>query len=169
RALFLAAPPLFPAAVESALKVQELSGGRIVCQAETPLGLRHGPMAVIGDSSWVILFFSGDGYRRAYELDILAALRAKRLGARRILIGERAALNAAGVGEGELALPLDPDGALAGVPDHRRVPVAVIAGQLIGLFAALTLGLTPDDPGGGVIHRVVQGVRIHPLEGGGGR
>jgi tagatose-6-phosphate ketose/aldose isomerase len=48
------------------------------------------------------------------------------------------------------------------VPDNLAPPAYVIVGQLLGLFTSLQLGLSPDDPSpSGVIHRVVEGVRVY--------
>ena len=50
----------------------------------------------------------------------------------------------------------------AEVPDALAPPAYVIAGQLLGLFTSLHLGLSPDDPSpSGVIHRVVEGVTVY--------
>lgn len=161
RAVFVASPPLLAAAVESALKVQELTGGQVICQAETTLGLRHGPMAAIDGETLLVLYLSTDCYRRLYEADLLQELREKRLGLRRVLVGAAPAAEVAPAIDEEF-LAADPEGILADMPDWRRVALYVIAGQLLGLFKACELGLSPDNPGRGVIHRVVQGVRIHP-------
>jgi tagatose-6-phosphate ketose/aldose isomerase len=53
RGCFVGAGALRAVADESALKVVELSAGKVTTMSETPLGLRHGPMsAVDGDTLW---------------------------------------------------------------------------------------------------------------------
>jgi tagatose-6-phosphate ketose/aldose isomerase len=48
------------------------------------------------------------------------------------------------------------------IPDFYRPIIDVTVGQLFGLFKSLELGLKPDDPSkGGVINRVVKGVKIY--------
>jgi hypothetical protein len=55
----------------------------------------------------------------------------------------------------------DPDGRLA-LPAEYAPPVQVIAGQLLALFHSLALGLKPDNPSeAGIIHRVVEGVKVY--------
>jgi tagatose-6-phosphate ketose/aldose isomerase len=61
----------------------------------------------------------------------------------------------------EVCVEYDPDGTL-GLPAEYAPPVQVIAGQLLGLFKSLALGLKPDNPSeAGVIHRVVEGVKVY--------
>jgi tagatose-6-phosphate ketose/aldose isomerase len=44
---------------------------------------------------------------------------------------------------------------------------AIIAGQMLGFYKSLELGLMPDEPSvAGAISRVVQGVTIYPLDTG---
>ena len=80
RAVILASPQLYPLAREASLKILELSGGRCAGIAETFLGLRHGPMSFLTADSLVLSLLSSDPAVRLYELDLLAELRAKRLG-----------------------------------------------------------------------------------------
>ncbi len=47
-------------------------------------------------------------------------------------------------------------------PDDLRTPFEILIPQLLGYHLSLRIGLNPDNPSpDGVIHRVVQGVRIH--------
>jgi tagatose-6-phosphate ketose/aldose isomerase len=163
RACFLGSGPAFGAAVESHLKLQELTDGQLICFCDTFLGIRHGPRAAIRSSTLVVCFVASDPHVRRYELDLIRANRQQRVGmAHLIVVGRDEGLR-------ELAdevVAFDPDGRL-GLPDHMAAPVFTIAGQLLGLFASLARGLKPDVPSaGGVIHRVVQGVTIYPRERG---
>jgi tagatose-6-phosphate ketose/aldose isomerase len=156
RAFFIASRPFVAGAHEAHLKVQEMSGGRIIAKAEDTLGFRHGFMAAVDSRSLLVVACSGDPYRRRYELDLLAELRAKRLGRKTVVVAEGDA------GPADAVLSYGSDG---GVTDAHRAPLAMLPGQLLGLFASLGLGLKPDAPSpAGVINRVVQGVRIHPWQ-----
>lgn len=156
RAVFLGNSELKGAAIESHLKLQEMTAGQVVCHAETSLGLRHGPMAVIDGETLVVHYLSADAYRARYEADILAEIRAKQLGMRTVVVG--AAAEVEGVQADERLVVPGP-----ALPDACRPLVHVMTAQLLGLFAALRLNLLPDTPSrAGVISRVVQGVRIHP-------
>jgi tagatose-6-phosphate ketose/aldose isomerase len=154
RAFFLASRPFVAGAHEAHLKVQEMSGGRIIAKAEDTLGFRHGFMAAVDDESLIVLHLSGHDYRRKYELDLLAELQAKGLGRTTVVFADRA--------EGAQGEILE-YGVHPGVSDEYRAPLAMLPGQLLGLFVSMRLGLKPDNPSpAGVINRVVQGVRIHP-------
>jgi tagatose-6-phosphate ketose/aldose isomerase len=157
RAFFIASRPFLGGAFEAHLKVQELSGGAILAKAEDTLGLRHGFMAAIDAETLVVLYLSSDPYRLSYELDIARELRSKGLGKKLVLVAPE------GSGCGGLADVLLETGASPFVGDEARAILAVLPGQLIGLYASLALGLKPDAPSpSGVIHRVVEGVRIYP-------
>lgn len=154
RVFYIASRPFVAGAHEAHLKVQELSGGRIIAKAEDTLGFRHGFMAAVDAESLIVLHLSSDAYRRRYEMDLLAELRAKGLGKRTVVVAD----SATGVPGAVLAYGVEP-----GVTDEFRSPLAMLPGQLLGLFASLRFGLRPDNPSpSGIINRVVQGVRIHP-------
>ena len=158
RAVFLGDGAHFGTAIESRLKLQELTGGAVMCAYDTFPGLRHGPEAVIHERTLVVAFLSEDPFARRYELDLLKELRAKRIGRAVLAVADRAG---EAVRLAEVCVEYDPDGTL-GLPAEYAPPVQVIAGQLLGLFKSLALGLKPDNPSeAGVIHRVVEGVKVY--------
>jgi tagatose-6-phosphate ketose/aldose isomerase len=158
RAVFLGDGAHYGTAVESRLKLQELSAGRIMCAYDTFPGVRHGPQAVIHERTLIGAFLSEDPFARRYELDLLEELRRKHIGLAVLAVADRLgeAASLADVG-----LEYDPDGKLR-VPAEYAPPIQVLAGQLIGLFKSLELGLQPDNPSeAGIIHRVVEGVKVY--------
>ncbi len=62
RVVFLGSGPLLGSAMESHLKVQELTDGQIVCKFDSFLGFRHGPKAVIDEQTLVFFLLSNDPY-----------------------------------------------------------------------------------------------------------
>ena len=88
-AVFLGSGGLLGVAHESALKMLESNGGRVVTLADSFLGLRHGPMAAVREDSLIVAFLSSVPAVRAYERDVLLELRRKGLGGWRLLVGER--------------------------------------------------------------------------------
>ena len=153
RAVILASPPLFPLAREASLKILEMTGGQCVAMAETFLGLRHGPMSFLAPDSLVLCFLSSDVRVRLYEFDLLAELRAKRLGYTVGLVPE--GVNAVDLNR---AIPAS----APQLPDALRTPFEVVFAQLLAYHLSLGAGLNPDNPSpDGVITRVVGGVRIH--------
>lgn len=148
---FLGTGPLKGAAVESALKVLELTSGRVIGFAESFLGLRHGPLSAVDGDTLVVAFLSADSRRRAFELDLLREIEAKELTGKFLIVSptnaEASHINL------ELSDP---------VSDLYLPPLFVIVGQLLGLFASLREGLRPDEPSPrGAISRVVSHVTIY--------
>lgn len=156
RVVYLGSGPLAGLARESALKLLELTAGKIVAYHDSSLGFRHGPKAVLNDKTLVLVFVSSDPYTSRYDLDIIAELRAE-LPAGNLITISTAPLD--GSQDRAWILP-----ELAGLEDAFLAPAYAVIAQLFGLASSLHLGLTPDNPfPGGDVNRVVQGVRIHPL------
>ena len=153
---FLGTGALRAVAVESALKVVELTAGRVYTWSESYLGVRHGPLSAVDSETLVVGFLSNDGRRRAYELDLLGEVKGKGLAGRIVAVWPGAGPRAGESGE-SLSL-----GLADGFKDLYRPPLDVIFGQLLGLFSSLGEGLKPDTPSPkGAISRVVAGVQIH--------
>jgi D-galactosamine 6-phosphate deaminase/isomerase len=157
RACFVGSSALRAVADESALKVVELSAGKVSTLAETPLGLRHGPLSTVDGQTLFVAFLSSDARLRGYELDLLREIDRKRLG--RV----RAAVTVQGIDDVSLLADycLSLDCALD-FSDLYRPVVDVMLGQLFGLFASLRCGLKPDQPSpSGAISRVVSPIKLY--------
>jgi tagatose-6-phosphate ketose/aldose isomerase len=156
-AVFLGSGPGFGAARESALKVVEITAGRVRTFAETYLGLRHGPLASVLDDTLVVCFLSSDPLVRAYEQDLIRELNRKQLGFAKVIVGEGILPELLNQGDCAVECP-----GLAAAGDDAAPVLHVIAGQLIGIFRSLKEGLRPDSPSvTGVISRVVESFQIH--------
>ena len=158
RVIFLGANELKGLARESALKMLELTDGKIVSVADTPLGFRHGPKTIVNRRTLVVLFLSNDAYARRYDLDLLAELRADAIAGRVLALTARR--DTGTPHPDDIAMP-----ALSGSSDLALcLPFAVFA-QSLALMHSLSHGIRPDTPNAaGVVSRVVQGVSIYPLE-----
>ena len=157
RACFVGAGVLRAVADESALKVVELSAGKVTTLAETPLGLRHGPLSSVDGQTLFVAFLSSDSRRRGYELDLLREIDRKHLGRVRAVVTTRPGDDVASLVD--YCLPLD-----CGVnfPDQYRPALDVMLSQLIGLFASMRCGLKPDQPSpSGTITRVVAPIKLY--------
>ena len=88
RAVFLGSGSRFAAAREAALKMLEMTAGRVTTLSETFLGFRHGPMSYAHDDTLIVCLVSADPTLRAYELDLLRELNRKRLGLLKVIVGE---------------------------------------------------------------------------------
>ncbi len=158
RACFLGSGSLLGAMTESGLKMQEMTDGRVVTQAASYLGLRHGPQVFVDGRCAVVASLSGRQRVRRYELDLLRELREKEQGCATLVIGCAGVAAAAEWASHVIDLGVDS----AELPDEFRVMSDVVVGQLLGTFKSLELGLQPDNPStSGIINRVVQGVVIY--------
>jgi len=157
RVCFIGSGALEGVAVESGLKVLELTAGGILTMSESAMGLRHGPMAALDKTTLLVAYLSSDEKVARYERDLLQELKRKRLVKTQIAVGGHSGPPLDGFAERHLS----PDIRTA-VPDDCRPPVDVLFGQLLGLFFSLRCNLRPDRPSpDGVISRVVQNVRIY--------
>jgi tagatose-6-phosphate ketose/aldose isomerase len=159
RIVFLGSGPLKGTAKESHLKVIELTDGQIICQHDSFLGFRHGPKAIINESTLLIYLFSNDPYVYNYEVDLVKSTnRTEKF------------IFSIGIGQcltelGNLNLNLTIDLCTGGtkIPDDFFSICSIMPAQILGFYKSLSLGLSPDSPSkNGGIHRVVQGVTIYP-------
>jgi len=156
RVVYLGSKELKGLAREAALKMLELTDGRLIAIADSPLGFRHGPKTILNGSTLVVVFLSNDAHARRYELDLLSELRRDGVAGCVIALTGRAD----GVADTDgLALTGD----AAALSDLELcLPYAVFA-QALGMLRSLSLGLSPDSPNAaGTVNRVVQGVSIYP-------
>jgi tagatose-6-phosphate ketose/aldose isomerase len=138
RVVYLGSNELRGLAAEAALKLLELTDGRVVAVADSTLGFRHGPKTIINDRTLVVVMLSNDPYTRAYDADLLKELdRDGRAG-------------------GILALAARPDhigsvdriiySGMGDAPDLELAPLHAVVAQSFALLQSLALGLTPDHP-----------------------
>jgi tagatose-6-phosphate ketose/aldose isomerase len=156
-AIFLGTGARFGAAREGALKMLEMTGGRVLSFPETYLGLRHGPMCAVDDGALLVCFLARDPVTRAYEVDLIHELNRKKLGARKVIVGSDVPADL--VGKEDLVVETP---ALRAVSDEGAPILDVLVGQLLAFFRCLHVGLRPDMPSAeGVINRVVEDFVIH--------
>ncbi|MRH02448.1 SIS domain-containing protein [Xanthomonas sontii] len=152
RVIYLGSGPLEALAREAALKVLELTAGRVLALANTPLGFRHGPKSTLDRSTLVVMLRSVQPLARRYEQDLLDELRRDGVAGQVLAIGPHA-----DIGAGD-----DHTLAVAGLDDPWLAPLWLGFAQLFALQRSAALGLTPDNPfPDGTVNRVVQGVTIH--------
>jgi len=157
RACFVGSGALRAVADESSLKVVELSAGKVTTLAETPLGLRHGPLSSVDSQTVFTAFLSSEPRRRGYEVDLLREIDRKRLGRVRAVITTKGFDDVSALAD--YVLPLECAGDF---PDYYRPALDVMLGQLIGLFASMRCGLKPDQPSpNGTITRVVSPIKLY--------
>jgi tagatose-6-phosphate ketose/aldose isomerase len=146
RVVYLGGGPLEGLAKESALKLLELTGGRVPAMANTPLGFRHGPKAVLNGESLVIVYGSANPLARRYDKDLIEELQRDGVAARVLTVGSG------------LDIGIDtPD-----LPDAWLAPLWLLVAQQYALHRSASLQLRPDNPfASGTVNRVVKGVTIY--------
>ena len=146
---------------ESALKVLELTAGKVNASYDTPLGFRHGPKSVVDDETVSVIYISNDEYTRKYDLDLAKEMLAHKKNDKVVIVGDKIeedilnkadyVFNVENINytvENEVLLPLQ----------------QIIFGQMLSFLKSVNLGITPDNPcPTGEVNRVVQGVILHEL------
>jgi tagatose-6-phosphate ketose/aldose isomerase len=157
RVVYLGSGPLTGLARESALKLLELTAGKVVSYYDSSLGFRHGPKSVLNDSTLVIVYVSSDPYTRHYDLDIITELQETMPAGNLVVIS---------------ALPLSLGSEvrtfvfeeLRALDDAYLAVAFVTIAQVLALSFSTQLGVTTDNPfPGGNVNRVVKGVQIYAL------
>ena len=152
RVVYLGSGPFEALARECALKLLELTAGRVLALANTPLGFRHGPKSTLDRETLVVVLRSAQPLARRYEQDLLDELRRNGIAGRVLSVGP----SGFGDEEGDFTLAA-PD-----LPDAWLAPLWLTMAQRYALQRSAALGLAPDNPfPDGTVNRVVQGVTIH--------
>ena len=158
RVVYLGSNALKGLAQEAALKLMELSDGRVVGVHDSPLGFRHGPKTVVNADTLVVFFLSNDPVTRRYEVDLVHELR--RDGhARKVVVLSAGGNSPHPAVQADYALGAE-------MADANAVELAlpyIVFAQVFAFLQSLALGLRPDSPSvSGAVNRVVSGVTIYP-------
>ena len=146
---------------ESALKVLELTAGKVNASYDTPLGFRHGPKSVVDDETVSVIYISNDEYTRKYDLDLAKEMLAHKKNDKVVIVGdniEEDILNKADY-------VFNVENINYNVENKVLLPLQqIIFGQMLSFLKSVNLGITPDNPcPTGEVNRVVQGVILHEL------
>lgn len=158
RVVYLGSGGLQGIARESALKVLELTAGKLAAFYDSPTGFRHGPKSLVDSETLIVVYISSHPYTRQYDLDLLAELRRDRQAMRVVAIAaETDAIIEAGP---HILLP--PSRSFI---DMEQAFCFLMYAQVFALTQSIHVGNTPDTPSAsGTVNRVVQGVIIHPWQ-----
>ncbi|WP_205123396.1 SIS domain-containing protein [Maribacter aurantiacus] len=157
RVVFLGSGPLYGTAMESQLKLQELTDGHVICKNDSYLGFRHGPKAVVNEETLLVYFFSNNEKVLQYELDLVQGMG----------VGKRP-LKQIGISMLEYDIPSVDELIVLGdvksgvIEDEYLAVLYIVLGQLLAFYTSLNFKLRPDSPSEtGAISRVVKGVKIY--------
>lgn len=156
RIIYLGSHCMKAYAQESALKVLELTQGRISTLFDTLTGFRHGPKSFINDKSLIVIYLNDDKLTRQYELDLIKELRSQQNGYKILVIYHD-------------LVQCDVDYSIQCIYNDLPMELVglkmIIMAHLIGFYKSLALNITVDNPcPTGEVNRVVTGVTIYPVE-----
>ncbi|WP_145533579.1 SIS domain-containing protein [Yersinia alsatica] len=159
RIVYLGSGGLQGVARESALKVLELTAGKLVAFYDSPTGFRHGPKSLVNGETLVVVFVSSHPYTRQYDLDLLAELHRDQQAMRVVAVS---ATTSPEIEAGpSIQLPASRD-----FIDIEQAFCFLMYAQIFALTESIKAGITPDTPSAsGTVNRVVKGVVIHPWKG----
>lgn len=139
-------------AQESALKILELTAGKLATRFDSTLGLRHGPKFMVNADTLMICFLSNDAYIRQYDNDLFNELTHDNIASHVLALSGQASQN---------PHILSVDSTLA---DCWLMFPYLLFAQMLAFETSLSCGLTPDNPcPTGEVNRVVKGVNIYPF------
>ena len=139
-------------AQEAALKILELTAGKIATRFDSILGLRHGPKFMINEKSLVVCFFSNDAYIHQYDIDLFNELEHDRIATDVLALSGQQSTH-------KQILSVD-----CNLSDCWLIFPYLVFAQMLAFEKSLSVGLTPDNPcPTGEVNRVVKGVTIYPF------
>ena len=158
RIVYLGNIALKGVAQESALKMLELTAGKVATMYDSQLGFRHGPKSIINDNTLTVAYLSDDDYRRRYELDLIKEMAGQRKGNKIAVVYNK---------------DCEEVKALADYTVQFKVGEAmenimlgldfIMFAQTLAVMKSLSMGITPDNPcPTGEVNRVVKGVILYP-------
>ncbi len=158
RIVYLGNIALKGVAQESALKMLELTAGKVATMYDSHLGFRHGPKSIIDDNTLTVAYLSDDDYRRTYELDLIKEMSGQRKGNKIAVVYNKAC---PGIEElVDYAIQID-----VGC-DMENIMLGldfIMFAQILAVMKSLSMGITPDNPcPTGEVNRVVKGVILYP-------
>lgn len=158
RIVYLGSNTLKGTSQESALKMLELTAGRVVTMYDTPLGFRHGPKSIIDDNTLTVVYLSDDAYTRQYEIDLIKEMSGQRKGNRIVAVMSKTDEAVAALADYTVVFGLE--------ENHENVQLGldyILFAQTLAVLKSLSLSITPDNPcPTGEVNRVVKGVTLYP-------
>ena len=158
RIVYLGSNTLKGTSQESALKMLELTAGRVVTMYDTPLGFRHGPKSIIDDNTLTVVYLSDDAYTRQYEIDLIKEMSGQRKGNRIVAVMSKTDEAVAALFFFSVVFGLE--------ENHENVQLGldyILFAQTLAVLKSLSLSITPDNPcPTGEVNRVVKGVTLYP-------
>ena len=158
RIVYLGSNCLKGVSQESALKICELTAGKIMTTFDTTMGFRHGPKSVVCPGSLEVVYLSDDPYTRQYDVDIVKEMAHERNGNKILVVSSYDDSSVKDLGDYFISFSNE--------KRYNNVYLGleyVNVAQIIAVYKSLKCGVQPDTPcPSGTVNRVVKGVNIYP-------
>ena len=158
RIVYLGSNCLKGVSQESALKICELTAGKIMTTFDTTMGFRHGPKSVVCPGSLEVVYLSDDPYTRQYDVDIVKEMAHERNGNKILVVSSYDDPSVKDLGDYFISFNNE--------KRYNNVYLGleyVNVAQIIAVYKSLKCGVQPDTPcPSGTVNRVVKGVNIYP-------
>lgn len=158
RIVYLGSNCLKGVSQESALKLCELTAGKIMTTFDTTMGFRHGPKSVVCPGSLEVVYLSDDPYTRKYDIDIVKEMAPERDGNKILVVSS--------CEDEEVKKYCDYFISFDNKEKYHNVFLGleyINVAQTVALLKSIKMGIKPDTPcPSGKVNRVVQGVIIYP-------
>ena len=158
RIVYLGSNTLKGTSQESALKMLELTAGRVVTMYDTPMGFRHGPKSIVDDTTLTVVYLSDDPYTRQYEVDLIKEMSGQRKGNKIVAVMRSQDDEVASLVDYTVSYDLE--------DSYEKVLLGldyILFAQTLAVLKSLSLDITPDNPcPTGEVNRVVKGVTLYP-------
>lgn len=152
RIVYLGSNTLKGTSQESALKMLELTAGRVVTMYDTPMGFRHGPKSIVDDTTLTVVYLSDEAYTRQYEVDLLKEMSGQRKGNKIVVVMSSADEAVSALADYTVVYDMkeENENILLGL-DY------ILFAQTLAVLKSLSLDITPDNPcPTGEVNRVVK-------------
>ena len=158
RIVYLGSNCLKGVSQESALKICELTAGKIMTTFDTTMGFRHGPKSVVCPGSLEVVYLSDDPYTRQYDVDIVKEMAHERNGNKILVVSSYDDSSVKDLGDYFISFNNE--------KRYNNVYLGleyVNVAQIIAVYKSLKCNVQPDTPcPSGRVNRVVKGVNIYP-------
>ena len=158
RIVYLGNIALKGVAQESALKMLELTAGKVATMYDSQLGFRHGPKSIINDNTLTVAYLSDDPYRRRYELDLIKEMAGQRKGNKIAVVYNTDCEEVKELADYTIQFNVGEamENVMLGLD-------FIMFAQTLAVMKSLSMSITPDNPcPTGEVNRVVKGVILYP-------
>ena len=158
RIVYLGNIALKGVAQESALKMLELTAGKVATMYDSQLGFRHGPKSIINDNTLTVAYLGDDPYRRRYELDLIKEMAGQRKGNKIAVVYNTDCEEVKELADYTIQFNVGEamENVMLGLD-------FIMFAQTLAVMKSLSMSITPDNPcPTGEVNRVVKGVILYP-------